>query len=114
MRQLERELLPLRARKRQLLDEISSARSELAREQGATPMVIIDGTHGLDPKRKVAAKKQKQRVSAADAVGPTSVMNRPDFQRLRAATVQRIKGPVTVQRFKPQTRVIAMARANER
>src|SRR5689334_23832150 len=32
MRTLERELLPLRARERQLLDEISTARSELARE----------------------------------------------------------------------------------
>jgi hypothetical protein len=54
--------------------------------------------------------------------GPTSITNRPDFQRLRAATVQRIKGPVTVQRFKPQTSVrngvsrrkVSFAEAQER
>jgi hypothetical protein len=67
IRKLERELMPLRARERQLLDEISTARSQLAREQGATPMVIMDGNRGLDPKRKAAAERQRDRVSAADA-----------------------------------------------
>jgi hypothetical protein len=67
MRQLERELFPLRARERQLLDEISTARAEPVRERGATPVVMMDGRRGLDRIRQAAADKQRDRISAAEA-----------------------------------------------
>jgi hypothetical protein len=89
MRQLERELMPLRARERQLLDEISSARSQLSREQGATPMVIMDGTHGLDPKRRAAT--EKQRVSAADANLARAERKLLEMAPTLSATVSRLK-----------------------
>jgi hypothetical protein len=67
MRQLERELLPLRARERQLLDQISTARGQLARERGSVPVVIMDGNRGLNSVRERAADEQRNRITAAEA-----------------------------------------------
>lgn len=64
MRQLERELMPLRAREAQPRHEISTAKRGLASEP-STPIVMMDGTHGLDPKRQAAAAKKKDQLSTS-------------------------------------------------